>query len=48
MGSESVCQGFADKPTRAVRILLDGDSTIAVGSFVGEAAHSILQERVPN
>ncbi|CAJ1369213.1 unnamed protein product [Effrenium voratum] len=37
-------KGFADKPTRAVRILLDGDSTIAVGSFVGEAAHSILQE----
>jgi len=37
-------KGFDAKPTRALRILLDGDSTIGVGAFVGEAAYSILQE----
>lgn len=36
-------KGFDAKPTRALRILLDGDSTIGVGAFVGEAAYSILQ-----
>ena len=34
---------FADKPQRTIRCLVDGDSAHPIGSFVGDAAYSILQ-----
>lgn len=34
---------FADKPQRVIRCLVDGDSAHPVGSFVGDAAYSILE-----
>jgi hypothetical protein len=34
---------FADRPRRVIRCLVDGDSAHPVGSFVGDAAHSILE-----
>jgi len=35
---------FASKPTRAIRCLVDGDSAHPVGSFIGDAAYSVLQQ----
>ena len=34
---------FVDKPRRVLRCLVDGDSAHPVGSFVGDAAYSILE-----
>jgi hypothetical protein len=34
---------FAAKPKRAIRCLVDGDSAHPVGSFIGDAAYSVLQ-----
>jgi len=34
---------FADKPKRAIRCLVDGDSAHPIGSFIGDAAYSVLQ-----
>ena len=34
---------FADKPQRVIRCLVDGDSAHPIGSFVGDAAYSILE-----
>lgn len=34
---------FADKPQRVIRCLVDGDSAHPVGSFIGDAAYSVLQ-----
>jgi len=34
---------FADKPQRAIRCLVDGDSAHPIGSFIGDAAYSILE-----
>ena len=34
---------FADKPTRTIRCLVDGDSAHPIASFIGDAAYSVLQ-----
>mmetsp|Transcript_41594 Transcript_41594/g.50459 ORF Transcript_41594/g.50459 Transcript_41594/m.50459 type:complete len:552 (-) Transcript_41594:220-1875(-) len=34
---------FADKPQRTIRCLVDGDSAHPIGSFIGDAAYSVLQ-----
>jgi len=34
---------FVEKPTRAIRCLVDGDSAHPVASFIGDAAYSVLQ-----
>jgi hypothetical protein len=34
---------FTDKPTRTIRCLVDGDSAHPIGSFIGDAAYSVLQ-----
>ena len=36
-------EAFVDKPTRAIRCLVDGDSAHPIGSFIGDAAYSILE-----
>lgn len=36
-------EGYSEKPNRAIRVLLDGDSTIPVACFIGDAAYSILE-----
>jgi len=34
---------FADKPKRVIRCLVDGDSAHPIGSFIGDAAYSVLE-----
>ena len=36
-------EAFVANPTRAIRCLVDGDSAHPIGSFIGDAAYSILQ-----
>lgn len=36
-------KAFADKPQRAIRCLVDGDTAHPIGSFIGDAAYSVLQ-----
>jgi hypothetical protein len=38
-----ITEKFADKPQRVIRCLVDGDSAHPVGSFIGDAAYSVLQ-----
>lgn len=38
-----IVEKFADKPKRVIRCLVDGDSAHPVGSFIGDAAYSVLQ-----
>lgn len=38
-----IVEKFADKPKRVIRCLVDGDSAHPVGSFIGDAAFSVLQ-----
>jgi hypothetical protein len=38
-----ITEKFADKAQRVIRCLVDGDSAHPVGSFIGDAAYSVLQ-----
>lgn len=37
-------EAFAAKGERVIRVLMDGDCTIPISSFIGDAAYSVLQQ----